>query len=289
MIALHIQAPFAVFRNFTAGWYRPTASFLTPSAAYGLILNLAGLESRRDDGQAIMTLTAFDLPPALIAIGADPDNPHGPFPATQSIFQQLHNYPVGSSGKERKDDTKGNKYNITPVRREFLASFRAYILLRSTPELESRVRQGVLGSLDTARYGLPFLGDNSFLIDKIKVIDDAPILAHWYSRIGLDDETEIRPHTTRLTCWVDREEMSKTQVGLFAPTMEAIPIESMPESVWTSINPPASPQQSAKEPAKTRTGQKKQRETMAQPLEIPEFHLKREANPNSHQKGLFDE
>jgi CRISPR-associated protein Cas5t len=287
MIALHIQAPFAVFRNFTAGWYRPTASFLTPSAAYGLILNLAGLESRRDDGQSIMTLTAFDLPSAQIAIGADPDNPYGPFPGTQSMFQQLHNYPVGSSGKERKEDTKGNKYNITPVRREFLASFRAYILLKSSPDLESRVRQGILGTLETSRYGLPFLGDNAFLIDKIKVIDDAPILAHWYTRIGPDDESEIRPHTTRLTCWVDRAEMSKTQVGLFAPTMEAIPIESMPESAWTSIDPPAQPAQA--EPSKPKKSAKPK--SIPKPLEsqTEAFELWSDSTIKKTQKGLFDD
>ena len=32
MLALYIEAPFAVCRTFTAGWYRPTATFLTPSA-----------------------------------------------------------------------------------------------------------------------------------------------------------------------------------------------------------------------------------------------------------------
>ena len=42
MLCLYVQAPFAACRTFTAGWYRPTATFLTPSAAYGLILNVAG-------------------------------------------------------------------------------------------------------------------------------------------------------------------------------------------------------------------------------------------------------
>ncbi len=69
MLMLYVQAPFAAFRTFTAGWYRPTAAFLTPSAAYGLALNAAGFESRRDDGLSAMTVTAFDLPPARIALG----------------------------------------------------------------------------------------------------------------------------------------------------------------------------------------------------------------------------
>ncbi len=36
MFILYVQAPFAAFRTFRTGWYRPTATFLTPSAAYGL-------------------------------------------------------------------------------------------------------------------------------------------------------------------------------------------------------------------------------------------------------------
>src|SRR4051794_1998675 len=101
MLWLRLQAPFAAFRPFTAGWYRPTAAFLTPSAAYGLALNLAGVETRRDDGLSPMTVTRFGLPPAMVAVGADPGRP---LPAVQTLFQQLHNYPVGASGKERKGD-----------------------------------------------------------------------------------------------------------------------------------------------------------------------------------------
>ena len=111
MLVLRLQAQFAAFRTFTAGWYRPTAGFLTPSAAYGLALNLAGEETRRDDGISAMTVTRFGLPPARIAIGADPDHP---LPTVQALFQQLHNYPVGASGKERKDDAKGSKYTTPP-------------------------------------------------------------------------------------------------------------------------------------------------------------------------------
>lgn len=83
-------------RTFTAGWYRPTATFLTPSAAYGLLLNIAGIESRlceeneAHDGKTPASLTRPGL--------------------------QRHNYPVGTSGEERAESAKGNKYNITPVR-----------------------------------------------------------------------------------------------------------------------------------------------------------------------------
>lgn len=239
MLRLRIQAPFAAFRPFTAGWYRPTAGFLTPSAAYGLALNLAGIETRRDDGLSAMTVTRFGLPPARIALGADPD---WPLPAVQTLFQQLHNYPVGASGKDRKEDARGSKYNITPVRREFLSGLRAVVALEfpGDPEVEARIRANLSAGAarDEDRYGLPFLGDNAFLIDKIEAVA-GPIPALWFRRIDRDVEGGPVPNSTRLTSWVDRQDMSKTRSALYAPIEAAT--EEIPESAWTSIDPPASP------------------------------------------------
>lgn len=64
MLYLHVRAPFAAFRLFSAGSFRPTASFLTPSAAYGLLLNIMGLEMRGSEGKNGATLIAKGLPPA---------------------------------------------------------------------------------------------------------------------------------------------------------------------------------------------------------------------------------
>lgn len=245
MLALYVQAPFAAFRSFTAGWYRPTAAFLTPSAAYGLVLNAAGIESRRDDGLSPMTVTAFDLPEVRIAVGAAPTvGTDGPFPSVQTVFQQLHNYPVGSSGKERKEDAKGNKYNVTPVRREILVDVRGFILLDAEPWLLDRVREGLAGKLEGTRYGLPFLGDNSFLLDRFEV-REGPVAAHWYCRLGADALAGDFPHSSRLTVWIDRQDMSKTTSALFAPLPEATSVPDLPPDVpgsaWTAINPPKAP------------------------------------------------
>lgn len=237
MLRLRLQAPFAAFRPFTAGWYRPTAAFLTPSAAYGLALNLAGVDTRRDDGVSAMTVTRFNLPRARIAVGADPKRP---LPTIQTIFQQLHNYPVGASGKERKEDAKGSKYNITPVRREFLSGLHAIVALDflDLRTIEDRIREGLAGEPPRSgtRYGLPFLGDNAFLLDKVQVLE-GPAPARWYCR--LDNEGGPRPDSTRLTSWIDRQDMSKTRSALCAPAAEAS--TEIPEAAWTSINPPQEP------------------------------------------------
>lgn len=251
MMCLYIQAPFAVCRTFTAGWYRPTATFLTPSAAYGLILNIAGIESRlreedpNHDGSAPASLMRPGLPKARLALGAPthvcaderraelPDAER--FPRVHTVYQQLHNYPVGASGQERAESAHGNKYNITPVRREFLSDLRACICLDGNPDLEDSVRCGLRGDRNEGRYGLPFLGDNAFLLDRMEERSSVPS-AHWYERITESSGSRPRPRTTRLTILIDRAELARTTSALFAPTPEAS--TEIPEAAWVAIEPP---------------------------------------------------
>jgi CRISPR-associated protein Cas5t len=86
------------------------------------------------------------------------------------------------------------------------------------------------------RYGLPFLGDNAFLIDKIQVLDE-PAPARWYCR--LDAEGGAVAGSTRLTSWIDRQDMSRTCSALYAPAAEAS--AEIPEAAWTVITPPQEP------------------------------------------------
>ena len=198
-----------------------------------------------------MTLTRFGLPPARIALGAAPGGPRGIYPTVQTIYQQLHNYPVGSSGKQRQEDAKGSKYNITPVRREFLADVRAVASLDffERPDVEYLIRRALDKKSPTyaREYGLPFAGDNAFLIDKIEVCDDHAA-AQWYCRLGDGDDVGPVPNSTRLTIWVDRQDMSRTKSALFAPAEQAS--AEVPESAWTLIEPPPEPTPPAKRPGK---------------------------------------
>lgn len=233
MLRLRIKAPFAAFRPFSAGSYRPTAPFLTPSAVYGLLLNVANIETRRDDGEAPMTLTALDLPAVEVAIGAVS------LPQRQTLYQQLHNYPVGTTGKERAADTKGSKYNIQPIRRELLSDLDVSVLLRGNRWLEDRVRNGLrLGGQfrpeGKARYGLPFLGDNSLLLSVLRE-ETSPVPAYWFVRTGPDlpDVTNL----CRLTAWIDRQDASRTVTYHYArsATASADPPDS--DLSWTWLPP----------------------------------------------------
>ena len=86
------------------------------------------------------------------------------------------------------------------------------------PEIEDRIRAGLKGEFadSSQRYGLPFLGDNAFLIDRVDVCG-SPVEAIWYRRVVPEVETDVIPRTTRLTIWIDRADMSRTQSALYAP------------------------------------------------------------------------
>lgn len=261
MLWLRVEAPFAASRTFTAGWYRPTATFLTPSAAYGLVLNLAGIDSRvregedGHDGRTPATLTAKGLPAMKLALGAAAQDRQGmsipfdaAFPRVQTVYQQLHNYPVGKGNKVDDPDepgekayqgdiaarrTRGNKSNITPVRREFLSDLRAVIGIDADGVTNDRLRRGLAGEFP--RYGVPFLGDNSFLLDRAE-LRESPGACYWFVPVRESAGGPL-PRTTRLTVNIDRADLSRTVSHLYAPT--GTPSGEPPADAWTLVGQPA--------------------------------------------------
>lgn len=220
----YLQAKFGAFRPFVSGSFRPTAGFITPSAAYGLLMNLAGLDMRRDDGASVMTLTRKDPPAVRIAVGALAP------PRRHCIMQQLHNYPIGNAGKEHAKATRGAKYNIIPVKRELLSNIRAYIRTAENDSLDAQIIEGLNGNRPRA-YGLPFLGDNNYLIDRFEPVRQ-PESAWWFEAVAENDDG-IREGATRLTTHIDRADLSKTRSILFAPTEPPQP--DPPERAWVSM------------------------------------------------------
>lgn len=225
MVCIYLQAPFAAYRNFVAGSYRSTAGFLTYSAAYGLVLNVAGIEMREVEGNWPMTTIKEKLPLFRMALAALS------FPAEHTIYQQLHNYPVGNSGQEHAPNTKGNKYNITPVRRAFLSDLRAYIVIDGDSELENRVGSGLDGM--TARtYGIPFAGDNSFLLDRLETVSSRQP-AYWLLPVSGEESGGLNGRIMRLTTYIDRADMSNTASLLCVPTRQ--PQLNIPEEAWVEV------------------------------------------------------
>jgi CRISPR-associated protein Cas5t len=218
---LRIRAPFAAFRGFQAGVYRSTSPVIPPSTAYGLVLNLAGIEMRGASDKAI-TLIRPDVPRLRIAVGLVKAAERN------SLYQQLHGYRVGTDEKTKTMAalTKGAKYQIVPVRREVLVDYEGVIGVQTADEsLRAQVERGLCGELEEQRYGLPFAGDNSYLFDRIELVQEQPVNILWYARFQTDESP--RKGTCRLTVWIDRADNSRTTSLMYAPTSK------LTEAIWT--------------------------------------------------------
>ena len=234
---LELDAPYAACRPVATGWFRPTAGFLTHSAACGLVFNVAGVETRlREDepghgGKTPASLIRPGLPAFELALGR-----RGPAPGRTSLFQQLHKYLVGGGGVD-PEWTKGTKNNVAPVRRELLVGLKATIVIRAERGFTDRIRDG-LNQPSGDRYGIPFVGDNNCLLDRLEEpAQRSP--ACWYERIAAGEAKKPRPLTERLTIEIDREDMARTRSALFAPTAD--PSWDVPDSarVWVGGGPRA--------------------------------------------------
>jgi CRISPR-associated protein Cas5t len=218
---LRLQAPFAAYRYFQAGVYRSTSPTIPHSAAWGLILNLAGIEVRTNIDNSITEIDP-SAPKLLIAVGTVG------YGERNTLYQQLHSYPVGNSGKEFAERTRGTKYWIAPVKREVLTDFDAMIGVQTDDsDLLKRIGEGLKGSLPIARYGLPFAGDNNLLFDQIAIVE-SPEPAYWYAPVRAEEAP--RRGSCRLSVKIDRVDSSKSVSLLFAP--EDCRTKEPPESAW---------------------------------------------------------
>ncbi|MFB5753167.1 MULTISPECIES: CRISPR-associated protein Cas5 [Leptospira] len=226
---MRLKAPFAAFRYFQAGVYRSTMPTIPHSAVWGLIYNLLGIEIRINLNH-LTTQIANNIPALNLAIG------NVSLPETNSLYQQLHVIPVGSSGKENAERTKGSKYFIRPVRREILTSLDVLVGIRSDDsELKQKVISGLNGEFNPSRYGLPFAGDNNLLFDSIDIFEESSIPAFWYFKVGADGA--IDTETVRLTVGIDRLDNSETISPLFAISKEKS-MQPPPNAwVWTPKEP----------------------------------------------------
>lgn len=221
-VVLRLDAPFSAWRWLQAGVYRGTFPVIPPSAAWGLVLNLAGIETRGSLAEVVTPIRS-DAPALEIAVGAQRAGQRS------VLYQQLHSYPVGTSGAELKARTFGNKYWIAPAKREVLVDLIALVAARGAPDIIGRVRDGLAGRLAVARYGLPFAGDNQFLFSNIVVVPEDEH-ARWYTPVSGNDAVS---ETTRLTTNIDRGDASRTEAPLFAPGEHG----PCPPNAWVRVGP----------------------------------------------------
>jgi len=78
---------------------------------------------------------------------------------------------------------------------------------------------------------VPFLGDNSFLLDRMELLKEA-VPVRWYQRVTTST-VGIQDHAARLTISIDRADLSKTSSALFAPAENS---DCTPEeSAWVTV------------------------------------------------------
>ncbi|EMY79485.1 putative CRISPR-associated protein Cas5/DevS, subtype MYXAN [Leptospira weilii serovar Ranarum str. ICFT] len=239
---IHVKAPFAAYRYFQAGSYRATMPTMPHSAAYGLLLNLAGIEMRtaENEGTTLIKNVTTDysldrkdsIPSLEIAIGD--------FETTKksTVYQQLHDYPQQIDPKKRGiilKRSKGTKSRILPARREFLIGLNTIIGVRSNISgFMKKILDGINGDTEN-RYGLPFAGDNNYLFDFLEIYEKVIYPTTWYYPVTDDEIPETE--TARLTVGIDRLDNSNTVSPLFAITKEKS-LQPPPNAwVWTPKEP----------------------------------------------------
>jgi CRISPR-associated protein Cas5t len=138
------------------------------------------------------------------------------------------------------------------VRREFLSGLKVIIAMSNAGDmdLEARVLSGLAAESSSSRYGLPFLGDNAFLPDRIEAVASPSLITwrdggespariscsgvSWYEKLDAET-TKAEPRAARLTLQIDRADMSKTRSDLFAPGDPIDPESSPPQNAWVTI------------------------------------------------------
>lgn len=204
-IVLQLSAPFSAFRIFQPG-YRPVYPVIPPTAARGLFLNLAGIDT-----------DAGNVPAIDVAVGVVKAGKIG------SLLQQLHSVKQtpDASDKVRRANTHGSKYHISTVRREVCTSSVFKVAMRAPAEVVELVRAGLRGELPY--FGVPFAGDNQFTYDRIdEVVDDE---ATWYEK-----SSQPKAGAVRLTTGVDFKNPKNTTSCLFSRQQGALP-----DSAWVTI------------------------------------------------------
>lgn len=224
VLFLRLDAPFAAFRWLQAGVYRGTYPVIPHSAAWGLVLNLAGIETRGTLDK-VVTAVRPDAPHLDVAIGLLHQAERS------TLYQQLHGYPVGNAGKHLQARTQGQKYWIAPAKREILVGLVCVVGVRGAAAILESIPLGLAGTLPVERYGLPFAGDNQFLFSRIDVVDD--VEARWFVPLR---PGETPKESTRLTTFIDRANASRTKAPLFAPTAAA---GRCPPEAWLDVGPSA--------------------------------------------------
>jgi CRISPR-associated protein Cas5t len=224
---LRIQAPFAAFRKFQKTIYHSSEHIITPTSAYGLILNILGIDNRFN----------IELPKLTITIGEIQ------IPLVNSLYQHVYIKPSNGGNKDKatginirqekiktlKQMSYGHNNWCNPKTKEILTNIDYIIGIKTDDIILNKLNYNIKNSGE--RYGLPFLGDNNCLIDSIEIMNK-PINAYWF--IHYIENDVINSDNYYLSVKIDRKDNLKTKSLLYIKTEKI----SFPDNnkCWTTIS-----------------------------------------------------
>jgi CRISPR-associated protein Cas5t len=198
-IIIDFDAPFFSYREFNTGDYSYSLPVIPHSAAYGLVLNLAGIEIKGDKIESMCgsfkCKRNTNTPNLGIAVG------FVSFDGISCLIHQYHKYTqsysclspyeweenqdgtfsvkentkgVKSSISNLKKDYQGRKWSIGIVKREYLTNYHGVIGVRGDKFLIEKIKHGI----DECFGSIPFAGDRNLMFSKISINNPE---ANWLS------------------------------------------------------------------------------------------------------------
>lgn len=222
MIYVYFKAPFGAFRPFQSTELHPTANFITHSAAYGFLLGLGGIERRRKQ-EFVGAKIALGVPYSTTQLKEDrrrlasrPTIEVINMPRQGRAYRQLHKEPQSDkqTPPATRERAKGTKPAIDIFRRDFLYGLEGFIGLDHI-DLKNIVEQGI-NEPETLPYywGLPFMGDNNFFVERIDVVDE-PQPCRWFCPFE-DNKSSQGERLYYLSVWTDYVDSATSKGRLFS-------------------------------------------------------------------------
>jgi CRISPR-associated protein Cas5t len=199
-VSLYVEVPFCAFRPYASREYQDTYPVPPPSAVYGMLLSLVGIQR---ENKALHRGVEIAL-------------------AVERLPQQANLFRKLRRGKTLED--------VRPDYQDLLLDLHLWIWLRQGRDtapipLVERVVQALSNPASVTRFGGLSLGESSYLVDTIAK-EEPP-------------ETEgifLQPDSEGFHClpvWIDHKDEMKTQSIRF--TFISRSLQSGPEGSWVEI------------------------------------------------------
>jgi CRISPR-associated protein Cas5t len=208
-VCLYVEVPFCAFRPYASREYQDTYPVPPPSAVYGMLLSLVGI-------QRAEKATHCGIGMALAV---------EQLPAQAKVFRKLRRVP-----QDLKKRRENELAHTRPDYQDLLLDLRLWIWLRRGRDaapipLIDKVVQVLSTPASITRSGGLSLGESSYLVDTITVREPP-------EREGIFLQPDAQGFHS-LPIWIDHQDPRKTRLHRF--TLVSRPLRNKPEGGWVEI------------------------------------------------------